>query len=111
VKRRRLEIYWNLPNLLADRKIEEVTELQTLLATYGVEYSYAGTRDLVCKQPLRVTMRTLLALCEILDCAVDDLIVIRPVREDPPQSSPAGTPLRRHPPELTGKRLYDDNDS
>lgn len=88
MKKNKLEIYWNLGNLLYQKKILKVTEFQDLMRQYGVSLSYAQAHALVNEQPLRVTMRNILAICEALNCSVEDLIVIRPVSDKEPEKTP-----------------------
>lgn len=106
----KLEIYWNLGNLLYQKKILKVTEFRELMIQHGVSLSYSQSHALVNEQPLRVTLRTVLAICEALDCAVGDLIVIRKATKETndatnvKQAKKMET-IKRIPKKLIGKRL------
>lgn len=110
MKRNSLEIYWNLGNLLYQKKILKVTEFQDSMRQHGVSLSYAQAHALVNQQPLRVTLRVVLAVCEVLDCSVGDLIVIRKAAEKTAESTESGgevkaTEIKRIPKKIIGKRL------
>jgi DNA-binding Xre family transcriptional regulator len=77
VNKERLEIFWNLGNLLYQHKILKVKDFQDLMRDHGVNLSYAQTYHLVHEQPLRVTLRNVLAICDMLKCSVSDLIILR----------------------------------
>lgn len=109
MEKNKLEIYWNLGNLLYQRKILKVTEFKDLMILHGVPISYAQAHALVNEQPLRVTLRTVLAICEALNCSVDELIVLRKATEKKPESAPEektkATILKRIPKKLIGRKL------
>lgn len=105
-----LEIYWNLDNLLYQKKILKVTEFQDGMRQHGVSLSYAQAHALANEQPLRVTLRVVLAICQLLDCSVNDLIVIR--KRSGEQAEPSEltgdkktTEIKRIPKKLIGKKL------
>jgi DNA-binding Xre family transcriptional regulator len=50
------------------------TDLQPHLADRGVSLSREQTYRLVTGQPQRLSMHTLIALCDILECTPNDLI-------------------------------------
>ncbi len=105
----KLEAYWNLGNLLYQKKILKVTEFHELLLRHGVKLSYGQAYALVHEQPLRVTLRVVSAICEALDCSVNDLVVLRKVSEkeleETPEKKPRTAELKRIPKKLIGKRL------
>ncbi len=105
----KLEIYWNLGNLLYQKKILKVTEFQELLKLHGVSLSYSQTHALVNEQPVRVTLRTVMATCEILDCSVGDLIVIRPAtapdKGKDKTDKTAASEIKRIPKKIIGRKL------
>lgn len=109
MKKNNFEIYWNLGNLLYQKKILKVTDFQELMRLHGVSLSYAQAHALVNEQPLRVTVRNILAICEALNCSVGDLIVIRPASEKEPEETtekkPKTSELKRIPQKLIGRRL------
>jgi DNA-binding Xre family transcriptional regulator len=71
---RKLDFHWNLRQLMAAHDIWKTTELIPLLTERGVTLSTAQVYRLVTDKPERLSMRTLIALCDILDCAPSDLI-------------------------------------
>ena len=80
---RKLGYRWNLRRLMADRGMFQTTDLAPLLADRGVELSAAQVYRLVTQTPERLSLRTLVALCDILDCTPNDLI--EPVAEGRPR--------------------------
>ncbi|MGI5445753.1 helix-turn-helix domain-containing protein [Streptomyces sp. CA-243310] len=65
---------WQLRNLMADRQMFQTTDLVPLLAERGVKLSREQVYRLVTQPPQRMSMDTLVALCDILDCTPNDLI-------------------------------------
>jgi DNA-binding Xre family transcriptional regulator len=70
----KLDFRWHLRQLMATRGMFSTTDLRPLLAQRGVELSPSQVYRLVTEKPERLSMRTLLALVDILDCAMDELI-------------------------------------
>lgn len=79
--KRSLGYQWHLRPLMAQRGMFSTTDLVPLLAERGVDLSAAQTYRLVAKTPERLSLRTLVALCDILGCGPSDLI--EPVVEQP----------------------------
>lgn len=71
---RKLGYRWHLRKLMADNDMFATTDLQPLLAKRGVKLSPAQVYRLVVQTPERLSLRTLTALCDILDCTPNDLI-------------------------------------
>ena len=71
---RKLDFQWNLRQLMAAHDIWKTPELIPLLAERGVALSTAQVYRLVTDKPERLSMKTLIALCDILDCTPSDLI-------------------------------------
>jgi DNA-binding Xre family transcriptional regulator len=65
---------WRLRHLMADRDMFQTSVLVPLLAERGVVLSREQVYRLVTQPPQRLSMDTLVALCDILDCAPNDLI-------------------------------------
>jgi DNA-binding Xre family transcriptional regulator len=72
--RRRLDFHWNLRRLMAAHEMWKTTELVPLLRERGVELSASQVYRLVTDKPERLSMKVLIALCDILDCTPADLI-------------------------------------
>jgi DNA-binding Xre family transcriptional regulator len=77
--KKRLGYRWHLRQLMAARDMFATTDLGPLLAERGVELSAAQVYRLVTGTPERLSLRTLVALCDILDCTPSELI--EPVSE------------------------------
>jgi DNA-binding Xre family transcriptional regulator len=85
---------WHLRRLMADREMFATTELVPLLAERGIKLSREQVYRLVTGVPERLSLNTLVALCDILDCQVGDLIEF--VRERrPTRTAQARTPPER----------------
>lgn len=65
---------WHLRRLMADRGMFQTTDLVPLLAERGVTLSREQVFRLVTQPPQRMSMDTLVALCDILECTPNDLI-------------------------------------
>jgi DNA-binding Xre family transcriptional regulator len=82
----------------------QTTDLVPLLAERGITLSREQVFRLVTQPPQRLSMDTLVALCDILDCTPNDLIepqvVNRPVRK----AASGGKPAPRSAPRTTIRR-------
>lgn len=102
---------WNLRDLMADRGITSTTELNFRLRGLGVELSPVQVSHLVTDTPERLSVRLMLALCDILDCTSAQLIepAAGPVDESArrPISTPAvsAVPAPRTSPPVLGSRV------
>ncbi len=65
---------WNLRMLMAQAGMFATSDLVPLLAERGVELSATQVYRLVAQDPERLSLRTLMALCDILGCTPNDLI-------------------------------------
>jgi DNA-binding Xre family transcriptional regulator len=65
---------WHLRQLMAERQMFQTSDLVPLLAERGVTLSREQVYRLVTQPPQRMSMDTLVALCDILDCTPNDLI-------------------------------------
>lgn len=71
---KRLNFHWQLRRLMAAHEMWKTTDLAPLLAERGVNLSSTQVYRLVTDKPERLSMRTLVALCDIFDCSPGDLI-------------------------------------
>ena len=71
---RKLGYRWNLRILMAGAGMYATSDLVPLLAERGVVLSAAQVYRLVAQTPERLSLRTLMALCDILGCTPNDLI-------------------------------------
>ena len=65
---------WHLRRLMAEHNMFLTRLLQPLLAERGVNLSREQAYRLLTKVPQRLSLDTLVALCDILDCTPNDLI-------------------------------------
>jgi DNA-binding Xre family transcriptional regulator len=65
---------WNLRLLMAQAGMYATSDLVPLLAERGVVLSATQVYRLVTQVPERLSLRTLMALCDILGCTPNDLI-------------------------------------
>jgi DNA-binding Xre family transcriptional regulator len=65
---------WHLRLKMAEQGMFATTELRPLLAERGVALSREQVYRLVTGVPERLSLRTLAALCDILDCTPSDLV-------------------------------------
>jgi DNA-binding Xre family transcriptional regulator len=85
---RRLGYRWHLRRLMAEQGLFQTSELRPLLAERGIALSPAQVYRLVAQTPERLSLRTLVALCDILGCTAADLI--EPVAEAPRRAQAGG---------------------
>lgn len=69
-----LDYEWRLREVMAERGLSFTTDLRPLLAARGIDLSPSQVYRLVVGKPERLRLRTLMALLDILDCTMDDLI-------------------------------------
>lgn len=67
---------WHLRQLMAAHGLFQTSELVPLLAERGIYLSREQVYRLVTQRPQRLSLDILAALCDILDCGVDDLIEV-----------------------------------
>jgi DNA-binding Xre family transcriptional regulator len=70
-----MEFTWRLRDLMADQKMFQTSDLMPHLVERGIALSREQVYRLVTRPPQRLSMGTLVALCDILDCTPNDLIV------------------------------------
>lgn len=72
---KQMDYAWHLRMKMAEKKgMFSTTDLQPHLADRGVSLSREQVYRLVTGQPQRLSMHTLIALCDILECTPNDLI-------------------------------------
>jgi DNA-binding Xre family transcriptional regulator len=72
--RRRLNFHWHLRRVMAAHDLWKTTQLAPLLRERGIDLSETQVYRLVAEKPERLSMRTLVALCDIFGCTPADLI-------------------------------------
>ncbi|SCL30485.1 DNA-binding transcriptional regulator, XRE family [Micromonospora rhizosphaerae] len=75
-----LDYRWHLREVMASRGMFSTTDLRPLLAERGIDLSPSQVYRLVVERPERLSLRTLMALLDILDCTMTDLIEPVPAR-------------------------------
>ena len=71
---RRLDYRWNLRQVMAGREMFQTTDLIEPLAQRGIRLSSSQVYRLVVERPERLSLKVLMALLDILDCTMDELI-------------------------------------
>jgi DNA-binding Xre family transcriptional regulator len=87
-----LDYRWRLREIMADRGMFSTTDLRPLLAERGIELSPSQVYRLVAEKPERLNLRTFMALLDILDCTMEDLI--EPAAARPRARGRGGTRVR-----------------
>ncbi len=71
---RRLDYRWKLRQVMADRGMFATTDLIGPLADRGIRLSSSQVYRLAVERPERLSLKVLMALLDILDCTMEDLI-------------------------------------
>lgn len=71
---RKLDYRWHLRQVMADRGMFSTTDLLEPLAARGIRLSSSQVYRLVVERPERLSLKILMALLDILDCSMADLI-------------------------------------
>ena len=87
-KTRTVGYRWRLRQVTAAHEMYSTTELLPHLASRGVVLSREQVYRLVAKVPERLSLTTLAALCDILQCAPTDLIEITTAPTERSQGAP-----------------------
>lgn len=70
----KLDYQWHLRQVMATRGMFSTTDLLQPLAQRGIRLSSSQVYRLVVERPERLSLKVLMALLDILDCAMDDLV-------------------------------------
>lgn len=70
----KLDYRWHLRQIMATRGMFQTTDLIEPLAERGIKLSSSQAYRLVVDRPERLSLKTLMALLDILDCTMDELI-------------------------------------
>ena len=71
---RKLDYRWHLRRVMAERDMFSTTDLLAPLAERGIRLSTSQVYRLVVERPERLSLKILMALLDILDCTMEDLI-------------------------------------
>ena len=93
---RKLDYRWNLRQVMASRDMFQTTDLAPLLAERDIHLSSSQVYRLVTERPERLSLKVLMALLDILDCPMEDLIepvagASRPARRKRPVARTPGS--------------------
>jgi DNA-binding Xre family transcriptional regulator len=70
----KLDYRWHLRKVMADRGMFATTDLIEPLARRGIRLSSSQVYRLVVERPERLSLKILMALLDILDCSMNELI-------------------------------------
>jgi len=70
-----LDFEWKLREVMARRGLFSTTKLSPLLEERGIHLSSSQVYRLVTEKPERLNVQVLVALTDILDCGLNELIV------------------------------------
>ncbi len=91
---RRLDYRWNLRQVMAARQMFQTTDLIEPLAARGIRLSSSQVYRLVAERPERLSLKILMALLDVLDCTMEELIepvaVAKPARKRTASGEEAG---------------------
>ena len=93
--KRKVGYHWHLRRVMAERGMFATTDLVPLLAQRGVVLSREQVYRLAAKVPERLSLVTLAALCDILECAPGDLIECYRQTGRRPVAAPSAQPRPR----------------
>lgn len=81
----RLDYRWHLRQVMASRDMFATTDLIPPLAKRGIRLSSSQVYRLVVERPERLSLKVLMALLDIFDCSMEDLIepvaIAKPARK------------------------------
>jgi len=86
----RLDYKWHLRQVMAARGMFSTTDLIGPLADREIKLSSSQVYRLVVERPERLSLKILMALLDILDCSMDDLIEPVTVAEQARKARAAG---------------------
>lgn len=86
----RLDYRWNLRPVMAGRGMFQTTDLIEPLAARNIRLSSSQVYRLVVEQPERLSLKVLMALLDILDCSMEELIEPVAIAEPARKAKAAG---------------------
>jgi DNA-binding Xre family transcriptional regulator len=87
---------WNLRLVAANRGIWKAIELQQKLADRGLRISAGKMSALWSGQPSSVKLSDLDMLCQVLDCGVEELLIVQPAMDAQEPMAHTTRPGNRH---------------
>lgn len=98
---KKMSYRWHLRRLMSERDMFQTSDLGPVLAERGISLSREQVFRLVTRPPQRMSMDILAALCDILDCGVQDLIEVVVVNEQVHKKAAGGRPTAARGPRRT----------
>jgi DNA-binding Xre family transcriptional regulator len=87
----KLDYRWHLRQVMAARGMFSTTDLSGPLKARGITLSSSQVYRLVTERPERLSLKILMALLDILDCTLEDLIEpVAAAADDKKKASAAG---------------------
>src|SRR6266540_1547837 len=86
----KLDYRWHLREVMASRGMFSTSALRPLLAERGITLSVSQVYRLVTETPERLSLKVLMALLDILDCSMEDLIEPVAAQTARPRKAAAG---------------------
>lgn len=93
---RKMSYRWQLRDLMADQQMYQTSDLVPHLVERGITLSREQVYRLVTQPPRRLRMDTLVALCDILQCMPNDLIIPE-VNKPPNEANAKSSEVTRRP--------------
>jgi DNA-binding Xre family transcriptional regulator len=87
---RKLDYRWNLRQLMASGGMFQTTDLIGPLEDRGIRLSSSQVYRLVVDRPERLSLKVLMALLDVLDCSMEELIEPVAAAAPPRRSKAAG---------------------
>lgn len=91
----KLDYRWHLRRIMADRGLFQTTDLIRPLAERDITLSSSQVFRLVTERPERLSLKILMALLDVLDCSMDELIepvAAADARKRPKKAASGGDP-------------------
>jgi DNA-binding Xre family transcriptional regulator len=88
---------WRLRDLMADQQMFQTSDLVPHLVERGITLSREQVYRLVTQPPRRLSMDTLVALCDILQCTPNDLIIPEVINKPPNGANTTSSEVTRRP--------------
>ncbi|MFF9691045.1 helix-turn-helix domain-containing protein [Streptomyces sp. NPDC014623] len=91
---RKMGVVWHLRLRMAEKGMFQTSALVPLLAERGVHLSREQVFRLVTQPPQRLSVDTLAALCDILNCQPNDLLEVKVVNAEIRKTSGEAAPAQ-----------------
>ncbi|MDI3408939.1 helix-turn-helix domain-containing protein [Streptomyces cavernicola] len=89
----KLDYRWHLREVMATQGMFSTTDLRPKLAERGIDLSPSQVYRLVTERPERLSLKTLMALLDILGCSMDHLIEPVAARGSRRQAAASSAPM------------------